>query len=56
VPALAASLAVSAFGEAVGYALGAGDAPRDVARFEFRRDLHVNERDRRALEDARFWE
>lgn len=55
-PALAASLAVSALGEAVGYAFGAGDAPERIARFEYRRDLHVNPRDRRAMESARFWE
>lgn len=55
-PALAASLAVSALGEAVGYALGEGDAPQQVARYEFRRDLHVTDRDRRVLERARFWE
>lgn len=55
-PALTASLAVSALGEAVGYALGEGDAAERVARYEFRRDLHVNERDRRAMERARFWE
>jgi hypothetical protein len=55
-PALAASLAVSALGEAVGYALGEGDAPQQVARYEFRRDLHVSERDRQALASARFWE
>jgi hypothetical protein len=55
-PALAASLAVSAVGEAVGYALGEGDAPQQVARYEFRRDLHVSERDRQALASARFWE
>ncbi|HET6617432.1 MAG TPA: glycosyltransferase [Gemmatimonadota bacterium] len=56
IPALAASLTVSALGEAIGYAFGSGDAPRRVARYEFRRDLHVNARDRRALETARFWE
>jgi hypothetical protein len=56
IPALAASLAVSALGEAVGYALGEGDAPERVARYEFRRDLHVTDRDRRSLERARFWE
>jgi hypothetical protein len=55
-PALAASLTVSALGEALGYALGAGHAPREIARFEFRRDRHVNARDRRVLESARFWE
>jgi hypothetical protein len=55
-PALAASLAVSALGEAVGYAFGEGDAPQQVARYEFRRDLHVSERDRQALASARFWE
>lgn len=56
IPALAASLTVSALGEAIGYAFGSGDAPRKVARYEFRRDLHVNARDRWALETARFWE
>ena len=55
-PALAVSLAVSALGEAVGYALGPGEAPRRVATYEFRRDLHVTPRDRRELEQARFWE
>ncbi|HYO46174.1 MAG TPA: glycosyltransferase [Gemmatimonadota bacterium] len=55
-PALTALLAVSALGEAVGYALGEGDAPQQVTRYEFRRDLHVSDRDRRALERARFWE
>jgi hypothetical protein len=55
-PALTASLAVSAVGEAVGYALGEGDAAQRVGRYEFRRDLHVNEPDRRAIERARFWE
>ncbi|HJR54480.1 MAG TPA: glycosyltransferase [Gemmatimonadota bacterium] len=55
-PALAASLAVSALGEAIGYAFGAGDAPQRIARFEYRRDLHVTARDRRAMEVARFWE
>jgi hypothetical protein len=55
-PALTASLAVSAVGEAVGYALGEGDAAQRVGRYEFRRDLHVNETDRRAMERARFWE
>jgi Glycosyl transferase family 2 len=55
-PVLTASLAVSAVGEAVGYALGEGDAARRAGRYEFRRDLHVNESDRRAIERARFWE
>ena len=55
-PALAASLAVSALGEAVGYAFGAGDAPQRIAHFEYHRDLHVNARDRQAMESARFWE
>jgi hypothetical protein len=55
-PALAASLAVSAVGEAVGYAFGAGEAPQRIARFEYHRDLHVNDRDRLAMETARFWE
>jgi hypothetical protein len=55
-PTLTASLAVSAVGEAVGYALGEGDAAQRVGRYEFRRDLHVNETDRRAMERARFWE
>lgn len=55
-PALSAALAVSAVGEAVGYALGEGDAAERVSRFEFRRDLHVTDRDRRAMGRARFWE
>jgi hypothetical protein len=55
-PALAASVAVSALGEAVGYALGAGDAPRRIAQYEYRRYLHVNARDRGAMERARFWQ
>jgi hypothetical protein len=54
-PAVSTHLAVSAFGEAVGYALGSGEAPRRVARYHFRRDLHVNDRDRLAMESARFW-
>ena len=52
-PALSAALAVSAVGEAVGYALGEGDAAERVSRFEFRRDLHVTDRDRRAMGRAR---
>ena len=55
-PALASGLAVSALGEAAGYALGAGGAPRRIARYEFRRDLHLNPRDRHAIAAARFWE
>jgi hypothetical protein len=54
-PALTTSLVVSALGEAVGYAFGPGEAPQKVARYEFRRDLHVTDGDRRALETARFW-
>ena len=54
-PALTRSLVVSAFGEAIGYALGPGDAPIAMRGYEFRRDLHVNARDRRAIESARSW-
>ncbi|HET6637507.1 MAG TPA: glycosyltransferase [Gemmatimonadota bacterium] len=55
-PALAVSLSVSALGEAVGYAFGAGEAPARIAQYEYRRYLHVNARDRHAMERARFWE
>jgi hypothetical protein len=43
-------------GEAVGYAFGAGEAPARIAQYEYRRYLHVNARDRHAMERARFWE
>ncbi len=55
-PALTLSLIVSATGEAFGYALGPGDSPQRVSRYEFHRDRHVNERDRAAMAKARFWE
>jgi hypothetical protein len=56
VPALGTVLVVSAFGEAVGYAMGPGDSPRLVSQFEFRRDQNVSDRDRQAMAEARFWE
>ena len=48
-PAIGLALGVGALGEAVGYAFGPGDAPRRIRPYESRRDLHVNERDRRAI-------
>jgi hypothetical protein len=51
-PAALLGLSVSALGEALGYAAGPGDAPRQISRFEFRRDLHVRTRDRALFEPA----
>ena len=48
-PAIGLALGVGALGEAMGYAFGPGDAPRRIRPYESRRDLHVNERDRRAI-------
>jgi hypothetical protein len=56
VPSLCFSLTVSAIGEAVGYALGPGNAPQALRRYEFRRDRHLNERDLRKIQNARYWE
>ena len=56
-PAMFAGLIPHAFGEAAGYALGAGDAERQYSFYEMRRRAHVNEEDRRALaaEDERIF-
>jgi hypothetical protein len=40
-PTLTLGLAVSAAGEAIGYALGSGDAPHRLAEYEFHRHRHV---------------
>jgi hypothetical protein len=55
-PALVLELLVSAAGEAVGYALGAGSAPQRVYVYEYLRTRHVNARDRAAMAAARFWQ
>lgn len=53
-PAMFAGLLPHAFGEAAGYAFGAGDAERHYSFYEMKRRRHVTEEDRRALaeEDA----
>ena len=48
-PAIAAGLVLDAAGQMVGYALGAGDSPRELARYEFRRIDHLTARDRREV-------
>jgi hypothetical protein len=53
-PAVALALVVSAAGEAVGYAFGAGAAPQKVSRYEFLRPRHVNALDRAAMAGAWF--
>jgi GT2 family glycosyltransferase len=45
-PALILGLVVSAVGEMMGYALGAGDAKQKLSNFEFHRHQHLAERDR----------
>ncbi len=50
IPALIAGLALSSFGEMVGYALGAGDATARLARMELHKVDHVTEQDRRGLD------
>lgn len=48
-PAMLAGLIPHAFGEAAGYALGAGEAERHYSFYEMKRRRHVTEGDRRAL-------
>ncbi|HWP92350.1 MAG TPA: glycosyltransferase [Thermodesulfobacteriota bacterium] len=50
-PALAIGLLVSALGEMLGYALGAGEAKQKLADLEFHRIRHISERDRLFIED-----
>jgi len=45
-PTLILGLVVSAVGEMLGYALGAGDAKQKLSNFEFHRYQHLAERDR----------
>jgi GT2 family glycosyltransferase len=45
-PTLTLGLVVSAVGEMMGYALGAGDAKQKLSNFEFHRYQHLAERDR----------
>lgn len=54
-PALLLELAVSAAGEAAGYAVGEGDSPIRVSAFEFHRERNMNPTDARAIREARFW-
>lgn len=48
-PAMLAGLLPHAFGEATGYAFGAGDAERRYSFYEMNRRRHVTREDRRAL-------
>ncbi len=50
VPSLIVGLALSAIGEGIGYALGAGDATERLARMELHKVRHVTERDREGLD------
>ena len=51
-PVLFVGTSVEGAGEMVGYALGAGDAPRRIFYFEFHRHRHLTDEDRQA-EDRR---
>jgi glycosyl transferase family 2 len=48
-PALAVGLALDALGQMTGYAFGAGESHRKLARYEFRRIDHITPRDRREV-------
>ena len=48
-PALAGALVLDGIGQALGFALGPGDAEGRMAAFEFRRDRHLTDHDRRKL-------
>ena len=55
-PAVCLALLVSAVGEAMGYAKGAGTAPLRMHDYEMLRHRHLTERDRQEMAGARFWE
>ena len=48
-PVLVIGLMLDAVGQLIGYAMGAGNAADEVARFEFHRRLHITEQDRREV-------
>ncbi len=51
-PAVLVGLACDGFGQMLGYAFGAGNASRQAAAYEWRRDQHVTEHDRLRLLEA----
>jgi hypothetical protein len=51
-PAVLAGLACDGFGQMLGYAFGAGNAYRQAAAYEWRRDRQVTEHDRHRLLEA----
>jgi GT2 family glycosyltransferase len=51
-PALLVGLTCDGFGQMLGYAFGAGNAYRQAAAYEWRRDRHVTEHDRHRLLEA----
>jgi hypothetical protein len=55
-PAVVVALLVSAIGEAIGYAKGAGTAPERMHTYEILRHRHLTERDKQEMAQARFWE
>ena len=55
-PAVVVALLVSAVGEAMGYAKGAGTAPLRMHDYEMLRHRHLTARDREEMALARFWE
>jgi hypothetical protein len=54
IPALVLATVADAFGQALGYAAGIGNAARGLRNFEFDRMRHVTERDRALFESAAF--
>ena len=48
-PAATIGLALDAFGQMVGYAVGEGNSLKHIAKYEFHRVRHITPQDRQAL-------